>query len=259
MTLSSVLWAELFCAYKSAISYFTDLWYDISMKLSKRLNAVKEYIPVGSVVADIGADRGELSYVLIEEGVSPHVILADISKKSIARAERLFGGTDALAKAEFRVGDGLRVLRPGEADMAVFAGMGGPTICSILEQSPDVVSTLKGMIIQSMGNSDLVRRTLMQLGFCLKDEIMIEEEGQFCTILYGVPGKMSLDEIEVFAGPFLLKKGDATLKQYLLRETEKATSLLKMLEAKGEGVSRQKELRAYLTLLKAAAERMIPQ
>ena len=143
--------------------------------------------------------------------------------------------------------------------MAVFAGMGGPTICSILEQSPEVVSTLKGMIIQSMGNSDLVRRTLMQLEFCLKDEIMIEEEGQFYTILYGVPGKMSLDETEVFAGPFLLKKGDATLKQYLLREAEKATSLLKMLEAKGEGVSRQKELRAYLTLLKAAAERMIPQ
>ena len=88
---------------------------------------------------------------------------------------------------------------------------------------------------------------------------MIEEDGQFYTILYAVPGKMFLDEIEVFAGPFLLKKGDATLKQYLLREAEKATSLLKMLEAKEEGVSRQKELRAYLTFLKAAAERMIPQ
>lgn len=229
------------------------------MKLSKRLNAVKEYIPAGSVVADIGADRGELSYVLIEEGVSPHVILADISKKSIARAERLFAGTDALAKAEFRVGDGLRVLRPGEADLAVFAGMGGPTICSILEQSPEVVSSLKGMIIQSMGNSDLVRRTLMRLDFCLEDEMMIEEEGQFYTILYAVPGKMSADEIEIFAGPFLLKKGDATLKQYLAREAEKSTRILEMLEAKGEGIPRQMELKAYLKLLNAAAERMLPQ
>ena len=100
-------------------------------------------IPRGSVVADIGADRGELSLELIASGVSSRVILADISAKSLERAKVLFGEREERKKAEFRVGDGLAVLRPGEADAAVFVGMGGPTICEILKNSPEVVSSLK--------------------------------------------------------------------------------------------------------------------
>ena len=75
----------------AGIFIFQKVWYDISMKLSQRLNAVKEMIPRGSVVADIGADRGELSLELIASGVSSRVILADISAKSLERAKVLFG------------------------------------------------------------------------------------------------------------------------------------------------------------------------
>ena len=240
----------------AGIFIFQKVWYDISMKLSQRLNAVKEMIPRGSVVADIGADRGELSLELIASGVSPKVILADISAKSLERAKVLFGEREERKKAEFRVGDGLAVLRPGEADAAVFAGMGGPTICEILKNSPEVVSSLKTMVIQAMGNSDKVRRTLLEMGFCLKAEAMVEEEGQFYFILCAVPGEQRLDETEIYAGPCLLQQKDETLKRYLTEEKEKARRILTVLREKGEGFRRQEQLEAELNRIAAAEERM---
>ena len=240
----------------SGILIFKKVWYDSSMKLSERLNAVKEYIPVGSVVADIGADRGELSLELIASGIAPKVILADISAKSLERAKVLFGEREERKKAEFRVGNGLEVLRPGEADAAVFAGMGGPTICGILENSPEVVNSLKAMVIQAMGNSDKVRKTLLELGFCLKGESLVEEEGQFYFILYAVPGEQRLDETELYAVPCLLARKDGTLKRYLAAEKEKCRRILALLEQKGEGIPRQEQLKAELAKIAAAEERM---
>lgn len=233
-----------------------DLWYTVAMKLSERLNAVKQYVPQGSVVADIGADRGELSLELISSNIAPKVILADISAKSLERAKVLFGEREEKKNAEFRVGDGLKVLTPGEVDVAVFAGMGGPTICMILENSPAVVSSLKGMIVQAMGNSDKVRETLLSMGFMLKGETMVEEEGQFYFILYAVPGEQKLDETELFAGPYLLKEKNEVLKRYLRIEKEKAQRILSLLESKGEGLPRQRQLKAEIEQICRAEERM---
>ena len=40
-------------------------------------------------------------------------------------------------RVELRLGNGLEVLRPGEAEDIVIAGMGAETICEILEAAPD--------------------------------------------------------------------------------------------------------------------------
>ena len=249
--------ALIFSMPSFLLSVFPYLWYTVAMKLSERLNAVKEYVPQGSVVADIGADRGELSLELISSGIAPKVILADISAKSLERAKVLFGEREERSKAEFRVGDGLKVLSPNEVDVAVFAGMGGPTICMILENSPSVVSSLKGMIIQAMGNSDKVRETLLSMGFMLRGETMIEEEGQFYFILYAVPGHQELDETEIFAGPYLLEGKNEVLKRYLAMEKEKAQRILGRLEQKGEGLPRQQQLRTEIEKICRAEERMV--
>lgn len=226
------------------------------MKLSERLNAVKQYIAKGSAVADIGADRGELSLELIRSGIAEKVILSDISAKSLERAKDLFGKRSERARAEFRVGDGFSVLRPGEVDTAIFAGMGGLTISAILKNSAEVVSSLNAMVIQAMGNSDKVRKTLLELGFCIKGETLVEEDGQFYFILYAVPGEEKMDETELFAGPCLLAAKDPVLHRYLAIEKEKALRILALLIEKGEGISRQQQLKATLCQIAAAEERM---
>ena len=63
------------------------------MKLSRRLQTVADLLPRGISLADVGADRGELSYYLLEQGKVTRAILSDSSRHSLERAKHLFGGT----------------------------------------------------------------------------------------------------------------------------------------------------------------------
>lgn len=227
------------------------------MKLSKRLCLAASFVPEGSIVADIGADRGELSYYLLKEGIAEKAILSDISPHSLDRAQRFFAGKKEASKADFRVGDGFSVLRPGEADVAVLAGMGGLTITDILWHDEDTVRSMSSLVIQAMGNSDKVRSCLRSLGFTLADEAMVEEEGQFYTIMRAVPGVADWDEIELFAGPVLLAKKDETLGRWLDRERIKSEALLKRLRERNEGGKRQLALTKILSMIDAAEKRLI--
>ncbi len=226
------------------------------MKLSQRLHAIKEYLPHGLVVADIGADRGELSLCLLKEGIAQKVILADISEKSLSRAKEFFAEEKEEERAEFRIGDGLSVLAPKEADYAVVAGMGGPTICEILSDRPGVTAALRGLVIQAMGNSDKVRALLNLMGFRIAGETMIFEEGQYYIIIHAVPGEQVLSPTDVFAGPCLLARKDPLLMAYLKEEQAKAQAILIRLKKRGKGRIRQEELNVYLKQIEIAKRRM---
>lgn len=226
------------------------------MRLSERLTAVKNYVPRGHIVADIGADRGELSFQLLHEGIVPGVILSDISAKSIKRAESLFSDKNEAEFAEFRVGSGLSVLKPGEVETAVFAGMGGFTIRDILIADTDVVRSLKTMVIQAMGNTHVVRKTVLSLGFIVKSEVMLLEEGQYYTVLLCIPGEQTLDDTELFAGPCLIREKSTVLLNYLREEYAKENALLKYLETRGEGEKRREELRKKILLIEDSVKRM---
>lgn len=79
------------------------------------------------VLADIGTDHGQLPLMVLKAGLADKVIATDISEGSLAKAEtyRLF---------DCRLGDGLSVLKYGEADTVVIAGMGARTISKMLER-----------------------------------------------------------------------------------------------------------------------------
>ena len=49
------------------------------MKLSDRLQLIADEIIAGETMADIGTDHGFLPLYLMESGICPHVIMADIS------------------------------------------------------------------------------------------------------------------------------------------------------------------------------------
>ena len=50
------------------------------MKLTPRLQKIADEIKPGETMADIGTDHGFLPLFLWEQGISPQVIMADISK-----------------------------------------------------------------------------------------------------------------------------------------------------------------------------------
>ena len=56
------------------------------MKLTPRLQKIADEIKPGETMADIGTDHGFLPLFLWEQGISPQVIMADISKGSLDKA-----------------------------------------------------------------------------------------------------------------------------------------------------------------------------
>jgi tRNA (adenine22-N1)-methyltransferase len=84
---------------------------------------------------------------------------------------------------ECRLGEGLEPLVPGEVDVAVIAGMGGNTIASILERSPDVVRQLSLLLLQPMQRQGELCEWLDRNQFQLLGEVPAADRGRSYTVL----------------------------------------------------------------------------
>ena len=94
----------------------------MKLELSPRLGAIAGLVPEGcGCLADIGTDHGYVPVSLLLEGRVWRAVAADIGAPPLEHARRTaarYGVTDQI---DFRLGDGLSVLRPGEAEAIVIA------------------------------------------------------------------------------------------------------------------------------------------
>jgi tRNA (adenine22-N1)-methyltransferase len=153
--------------------------------LSRRLQAIAELVPPGARVADIGSDHALLPAWLAASGKSPFAVAGEVRdgplKASAARIE-----ADGLAdRVAVRKGDGLAVVAPGEVDCVVIAGMGGALIASILEagNAAGKLAGVRTLVLQPNVGEDLVRRWLLDRGWYLASERIVEEDGRWYEIL----------------------------------------------------------------------------
>ncbi len=162
------------------------------LRLSPRLAAIAAAVHPGETLADIGTDHGYLPLALWEGGICPHVILTDVSPGSLQKAEetgrRFFPGVSF----DLRLGDGLSVLRRGEADVAVMAGMGGLLIRQILDAAPDTASAMRALILQPRNNIGPLRHWLYTHGFSMEKETLVREGNRICEVLTAVPKEVAV-------------------------------------------------------------------
>lgn len=161
------------------------------IRLSERLKIIAEEIHKGETMADIGTDHGYLPLVLFKKGICPKVIMADVSRGSLKKAKEnaidaLKGDID-LVDVDFRLGNGLEVLKPGEVDVVVIAGMGGLLMAEIIGADRDKSSTFKRFILQPRNGQGKLRYWLMQNGFQITAEHLAKEGRFICEILVARP------------------------------------------------------------------------
>lgn len=175
--------------------------YGSQIKLSPRLEVVAFMTGRAATVADVGCDHGKLSAWLAMNS-SSRVIAMDISSKSLSKTKQLVKDLNLHSLVQTRVSDGLKKLKPNEADVIVISGLGGPTICSILEEGHAVASTATKLVLQPMNAVGVVRRWLADNGYCISAEQLAAEDGRIYQILSAVPGSdicppLSLFDLEV--------------------------------------------------------------
>ena len=87
------------------------------IKLSNRLQAVARQIPAGLRVADVGTDHGYLPVYLVVNDIAPKVIASDRGKRPLDSARQLITLLSLENQIDVRLGDGLSVLQPDEAEV----------------------------------------------------------------------------------------------------------------------------------------------
>ena len=200
----------------------------------KRLSAIASLVPRCTVAADVGTDHGVLPILLIENGTADRVIGTDVRKGPLSAAEKRVKACGLEDRIELRLGDGLRVLRPCEAETIVISGMGGKLIVNILGDSPETALSARTLVLSPHRDARDVRNFLISHGFRIEDETMEEEDGKFYPIIRAVCGESGyLSEQELEYGPVLLAKRPDAFLRFLDEKREKLTALSEKLEKAG--------------------------
>ncbi|MBC8530923.1 tRNA (adenine(22)-N(1))-methyltransferase [Gehongia tenuis] len=148
------------------------------MRLSKRLEAILNKVPMDSRMADIGTDHGRLMLAALVTGRCRKVYGVDISEPSLNKARALFSGREL--NAEFLLGSGVDPLALHSVDAAVLAGMGSQTIRSILASNRQDIPC---WILQPMSQAPLLREFLVKQGFRIDSEDLVWENRRFYSII----------------------------------------------------------------------------
>lgn len=189
------------------------------MELSKRLQTVADMIKSQGAVADIGTDHAYIPIYLMMSGKIEHAIAMDVKKGPLLRAKENIEAYKLEDKIEVRLSDGLEKLKDSEADAIVIAGMGGALMARILADGAHAVFTKKELILQPQSEIYKVRRQLHKMGYQIKEEKMLIEEGKFYTVIRAVGGEEKYEkDIDYDYGAYLLEQKNEVLHLFLEKE-----------------------------------------
>ncbi|MBQ9971987.1 MAG: SAM-dependent methyltransferase [Firmicutes bacterium] len=221
------------------------------IKLSDRLMLIASQIDNSETMADVGTDHGFLPMYLADEGICPRVILADVSKGSLEKGRQNVSRMikDRYERGRFfeegtfdyRLGDGIRVLKHGEVDAVVIAGMGGILIADIITDDMEKAVSLKKYVLQPRNNQGKLRYSLMQKGFEIKKNLLVREGKFICdVIVVSAPERPDLNiELPYSEGDIryevpdnLLENGELAT-EYIERRLRKEKEILESLGKSG--------------------------
>ena len=155
----------------------------MSIILGPRLQTVASFVPDGAKLGDIGTDHAYLPIALYENHRISSAVAIDVHEGPYQSALAAVNGRNLEAIIDVRFGDGLRPLEPGEVNVLTFAGMGGRTMLDILSARPDVLNSVADLIMQPQGGEGAVRLALLEGGWRLKAERLVEEEDRIYIIM----------------------------------------------------------------------------
>ncbi len=229
------------------------------MRLSRRLETLLSLSRGGECLADIGTDHGYAAVEGVRRGIFARALACDVRTGPLSRAEEHIRQAGLSGRIETRLGDGLHVLRPGEADTILIAGMGGPLMTRILEEGTETAHAAEELLLSPQSEAEKFRRYLLTHGYRIEDESALFEDEKYYQILRVRPGEEDLwNEEELLCGKILLERGDPALREQIRRETAVCEEIRLRLRETGSRKSRERagEIEHRSALLERAAERM---
>ncbi len=138
--------------------------------------------------ADIGCDHAYVPIRLIEDGRAERVIAADMNAGPLGIARENIGRRGLTDRIETRLGEGLSVLSPGEADVIIIAGMGGEMIETILRRDEETAKRAR-LVLQPMNSQYELRKFLILNGYEITAEDIAVEGYKVYNIIEAREGR----------------------------------------------------------------------
>ena len=231
-------------------------------KLSKRLERVAIHILPGSTLADIGSDHAYLPCYAVNNGLCDHAIAGEVVEGPYQSARKQVRQTGLEERIEVRKGDGLAVLKPNEATCITIAGMGGNLISTILEQGKEKLGRTRRLILQPNVGEAAVRTWLINNGWELIHEEILEEDSKLYEILVAEKGDPQRPyegdkEKGIMFGPFLIKEANVIFRKKWQHERDHLMRIAAQLAESGreELEAKRKELERQISIIEEVLNR----
>lgn len=232
--------------------------------LSDRLKTVASEIPYGAKIADIGSDHAYLPCYAMLKGQITYAVAGEINEGPFLSAKSQVEKLNLSSKIKVRKGNGLEVIEPGEVDVITIAGMGGPLISEILEAGKSKLAEVNRLILQPNIGARNIRVWLIENGWELIKEHILEEDKKIYEVLVAVKGNpfapykdKTNRESDLLLGPFLKKeKNDVFIKKWkhellkwhkIIQQLEQASQNDETLEKKNALIEKIKMVEEVLS------------
>ncbi|MGQ9009352.1 tRNA (adenine(22)-N(1))-methyltransferase TrmK [Bacillus stercoris] len=210
-------------------------------------------------MADIGSDHAYLPCYAVLNHKASGAIAGEITDGPFLSAKRQVEKSGLHSRISVRQGDGLEVIKKGEADAITIAGMGGALIAHILEAGKDKLTGKERLILQPNIHAVHIREWLYKEGYALIDEVILEEDGKCYEVLVAEAGDRDAAYADIslsagmLVGPFLAKEKNAVFLKKWAQEFQHTQNIYEQIrQAAGTEQNKQKlkELSDRMELLK---------
>lgn len=186
------------------------------IKLDARLSAVASLVRVGSKVADIGTDHAYLLTYLIEKGICPEGIAADLRKGPLENARQTVIDAGLSDKVELILSDGLENIKENSCDDIVLAGMGGNLIAEILSKAQWIKNENINIVAQPMTHAEVLRQFFLDNGFeILKEKTATDGRRLYCVMSACYTGKREKHDISYIYTGQLFENNDKITYEFI--------------------------------------------
>lgn len=152
------------------------------MGYGKRIDTLCSLLTKANVFADVGCDHGYCTEYMLRNGLCEKAILSDVSRGSLAKAEKLLAAYIRDGRAESVLGDGFFGV-PNATDEVLIAGMGGSEIVSILSDEKYGFMPLR-FVFQPMRDAEKLRRYIHENGGYIERDFTFED-GKYYEVITG--------------------------------------------------------------------------
>ena len=172
--------------------------------MNRRLEQLYELIPVqGRGVIDVGTDHGLIPIKLASSQYSGNIYASDIVPDPLNKARVAAKHSVPEDRINFLLCDGLELCPPEEVDTILIAGLGGDTICGILDRAEWIFTGEYKMVLQPMTRPEVLRYWLIHNEFFIDQEAVIKDDSHVYQIFTACLGKsQQYTDAEYLIGKF---------------------------------------------------------